>query len=414
MIGPGSLWGSWSGDPLISVPLGLAGALYGAAVIRLWRRAGTGAGVRPWRAAAWYAGLLAVAIALLSPLDALAETLFAAHMAQHLALILVAPPLLLAGAPHLALPWLLPAGRRRALLGWWHRSVPERALRALGSILPAVVLQSAALWFWHLPGAYTAALDSETLHALEHATYLGTALLFWWAVLAPSGVRRHRQYALRIASVFVVMLQGGALGALLMFSRRAWYPVHASGAALWGMSTLEDQQLAGLVMWLPAGVVYFGAAIWLLAQWLGHEETLGRRHDAVRAATRLRTRGVAAGLAVVAVAILGVGCASPRGSDTPPSIAGGSAPNGRELIGSYGCGSCHMIPGVRDARGLVGPPLIHWSGRRLIAGELTNTPEHLVSWIVMPQSIEPGTGMPNLGVTDGQARDIAAYLYTLR
>ena len=86
---------------------------------------------------------------------------------------------------------------------------------------------------------------------------------------------------------------------------------------------------------------------------------------------------------------------------------------GRAAIDAYGCGSCHMIPGVKGAVGLVGPPLLAWSRRTVIAGELPNTPANLIRWIRHPQSIEPGTAMPNLGVSDADARAIAAYLATL-
>lgn len=95
-------------------------------------------------------------------------------------------------------------------------------------------------------------------------------------------------------------------------------------------------------------------------------------------------------------------------------VAGGDARRGRQQIVAYGCGSCHTIPGITGANGMVGPPLTSWSQRRIIAGEVTNTPDNLVYWITVPQSIEPGVAMPNLGVSDGQARDIAAYLYTLK
>jgi cytochrome c2 len=87
---------------------------------------------------------------------------------------------------------------------------------------------------------------------------------------------------------------------------------------------------------------------------------------------------------------------------------------GREKIRSYGCHSCHTIPGVAGAHALVGPPLIHWSRRVYIAGELPNTPENLEKWIQHPPQIEPGTAMPDMGVTEQDSRDIAAYLYTLR
>jgi cytochrome c len=92
----------------------------------------------------------------------------------------------------------------------------------------------------------------------------------------------------------------------------------------------------------------------------------------------------------------------------------GNPATGKALMQSYGCGSCHVIPGIRTARGMVGPPLLYYSRRTIIAGELPNTPANLAAWIENPVSIEPGTAMPNLGVTDTQAHDMAAYLYTLR
>jgi cytochrome c2 len=95
-------------------------------------------------------------------------------------------------------------------------------------------------------------------------------------------------------------------------------------------------------------------------------------------------------------------------------VEGGDAARGAKHIVAYGCGSCHTIPGITGADGQVGPPLTAWSRRRIIAGEVPNTPINLITWITVPQSIEPGVAMPNLGVSDGQARDIAAYLYSLK
>lgn len=95
------------------------------------------------------------------------------------------------------------------------------------------------------------------------------------------------------------------------------------------------------------------------------------------------------------------------------TVSGGNAKRGEAALEHYGCGSCHVIPGVRNANGMVGPPLV-WFGRRtVIAGEVANTPDELIAWIVDPQQIEPTTAMPNLGVTEADARDMAAYLYRL-
>lgn len=114
---------------------------------------------------------------------------------------------------------------------------------------------------------------------------------------------------------------------------------------------------------------------------------------------------------LLAGVVLLAGC----GADTPVRpVAGGDAMAGRKLIGNYGCGSCHVIPGIGGANGMVGPPLTHFAQRAFIAGQVTNNADFLVRWITVPQAIEPGTAMPNLGVTEGQARSIAAYLYTLR
>jgi cytochrome c len=117
-------------------------------------------------------------------------------------------------------------------------------------------------------------------------------------------------------------------------------------------------------------------------------------------------------LIVIALAILAAACRKER---LPAlSVTAGDPERGKQQIIAYGCGSCHIIPGVRGANGLVGPPLNHFAYRAYIAGEVPNNPDFLTRWISVPQSIEPGTAMPNLGISEGKARDIAAYLYTLK
>lgn len=127
-----------------------------------------------------------------------------------------------------------------------------------------------------------------------------------------------------------------------------------------------------------------------------------RLHMALRSYTMLST-----------ILLLAMGCNEASGREPRRSIPGGDADKGKELIISYGCGSCHMVPGIREAQGTVGPPLFAWARRVYIAGEVPNTPDFLIRWIEMPQAIEPGTAMPNLGVTEEEARNMAAYLYTL-
>ena len=122
---------------------------------------------------------------------------------------------------------------------------------------------------------------------------------------------------------------------------------------------------------------------------------------------------LSAGLALMASGAV-AGCTGGQ-STAPYNVAvAGSPQHGRALLSQYGCGACHIIPGVHAARGLVGPPLYFWSRRTMIAGELPNTPENLERWIENPPAIEPGTAMPNLGVTPAEARDMTAYLYTLQ
>lgn len=124
---------------------------------------------------------------------------------------------------------------------------------------------------------------------------------------------------------------------------------------------------------------------------------------------RLRMRSII----TIAGATLLAGCEVFGSHPADRSVEGGDPSRGRAAIAAAGCGSCHAIPGVRGADGAVGPSLEHWSERRIIAGVVPNDPDRLVTWITVPQSIVPGNAMPNLGVTDGQARDMAAYLYTL-
>jgi putative membrane protein len=240
--------------------------LYAAGVSRLWREAGTSHGIERWRLGCFAAGWVVLAAALLPPIDALAAQLFSAHMLQHELLMLAAAPLLVLARTLSVWLWAFPPARRRAL----RRVFGQRWLTVpwgwLTRPFVAWLLHAAALWLWHLPSLFNAALRDEGIHALQHASFYFTACFFWWALLRG---RTARSQGAAIAYLFTTMIHTGALGALLVFSPRIWYPVYGERALSWGLTALEDQQLGGLIMWLPGGLIYVAACLALVANWLG-------------------------------------------------------------------------------------------------------------------------------------------------
>lgn len=244
----------------------------------LWRRAGVGGGVAVWRALAFAGGVLALALALLT-LDPRADGSLAWHMLQHMLLIVVAAPLLVLGTPLYVLGWTLPLGTRRAAARAWNRS-PGLPILGRGLTHPVLVwvLATAVFWGWHVPRLYEAAADNGALHALEHLSFLGSSGLFWWALLQPQG-RRTLARGAGVVYLFMTVLQGSLMGALLVFSRAPLYPEYAAHAVAEGRSPLADQQLAGLVMWVPFDVVYLALAGAFFVQWWRDEEAAQRRRD---------------------------------------------------------------------------------------------------------------------------------------
>lgn len=277
---PETLWQSWSLSPTILGGLLLVALLYAQGVATVWRQAGPGRGISYGRVVAFALGLLTLFIALISPLDALSEALLAAHMVQHLLLMLLAAPLLVYGLPPAALAWATPRPLRLRLARWWHRHPGPARVWAFFS-RPGVVwvLHAAALWLWHLPAFYQAALLDERIHVLEHASFLAAALLFWWT-LAHHG---QAEPVTMVLFAFTTALYSGLLGALLTFASQPWYPAYSILAYAWGLTPMEDQQLAGVIMWVPAGLVYLGAALLLLGRWLSREE--GGKAQVVRPRT---------------------------------------------------------------------------------------------------------------------------------
>jgi putative membrane protein len=206
---------------------------------------------------AWWIGWAVLAIALLSPLDAWGAQLFSIHMVQHEVLMLVAAPLLVLGKPFAVLAWALPMpwrhGARRAFGSAWCRSV-------FGVLTVPVVawwLHAIVVWVWHAPPLFEASLRNAALHDLQHATFLASALLFWWVML-------HRSRGANPPSILWIsttLLHTGVLGMLLTFAPAPWYPFYAATTGAWGLTPLEDQQLGGLIMWVPSGALLLAIAL---------------------------------------------------------------------------------------------------------------------------------------------------------
>ena len=244
----------WPWRPGVGLLLVTVGAVYVRGWVRLRRRS-RGRLRSTWRLAAYLGGLLTIALALMSPVDRLAELLFAAHMVQHQLLLMLAPPLLLLGNPVPPILWGLPPPLRRAVGGSLARGGHlRRALRRLTWMPVAGAVYSLNLWLWHLPAAYQAALGHAPLHDLEHLAFFGAALLFWWPVIGPAPRWEARRgtiyYGLRIVYVILVTAQNTLLGAVIGLTERVLYPWYAATTPrVFDLSPLDDQALGGGIMW---------------------------------------------------------------------------------------------------------------------------------------------------------------------
>jgi putative membrane protein len=271
------IWSAWSFEPAVVAILLVSGLLYARGLARLWSAAERGAGIRSWEASAFAGGWLVIALALISPLHAMGSVLFSAHMTQHELLISVGAPLLVLGRPFIPFLWAVSPQWRRRLGNWTKRRAVRSAWGLVSRAPAAFSLHAIALWVWHLPGPYQATLTSELMHSLQHASFLVTALLFWWAILSArnNGVAR----GAAVVYLFLTVLQTSALGALLAFSRSLWYPVYAATTPAWGITPLEDQQLGGLIMWIPGSLAYIIAGLAIFAGWLRESESTNRTAD---------------------------------------------------------------------------------------------------------------------------------------
>lgn len=266
---------AWSWEPFMIGALVVTAWLYRRGARCLRAQVGPNRGLRRWEVASFWAGWWTLVIALLSPLHPWGKVLFSAHMTQHELLMVGAAPLLVLGRPIVAFLFAIPVQDARQISRVARRPKVQRVWRAITLPSVAWVLHAVALWTWHVPRFFDATLTNEFVHDLQHVSFFGTALLFWWALI--HGRAGLSGFGLAVLYLFTTMMHTGLLGALLTFAGTSLYPGYADNAASWSLTPLEDQQLGGLIMWVPAGLVYIVAALALVAGWMRMADTEQKR-----------------------------------------------------------------------------------------------------------------------------------------
>jgi putative membrane protein len=257
---------SWSWPLAINIPLFGVGFLYCLGFVRLSKHRTTPYPIKPLPPFLFAAGWLALVLALDSPIHELGEQLFWVHMTQHEILVLIAAPLLVLSHPLAVLVWAIPRKWRQPIASVAKISFLERTWLAVTAPAVAWTLHALALWIWHAPALFNLTLTSDVAHAAQHVSFFGTALVFWWTLV--HGHAGKLNYGASILYVFTTAIHTSVLGALLTFASRPWYSPYALTTAAWHLTPLQDQQIGGLVMWVPAGTVLIAIALWMVPKWL--------------------------------------------------------------------------------------------------------------------------------------------------
>ena len=246
--------GAWHLEPSVVTGAFIALAFYAYGVTTL-KGAFTG-----WRAASFTAGVVVIFVALVSPLDTAADRLLSMHMLQHVALTTIGPPLLLLGlSPALLEPLLRPG-------------LVNRAARLVTHPVFAGALFIVNMWFWHVPPVYGAAIDHVSVHITMHLAFILTGVLFWWPVIQPTPATGRHGEGARLLYLFATGMPMGLLALLFFASSGVIYDHYETADRLWGVSALDDQQIAGLVMGALGEAAAFAAITILFFRFLDHEE----------------------------------------------------------------------------------------------------------------------------------------------
>jgi putative membrane protein len=258
----------WTWPPLIVIPLFLTAIVYSLGMMKMLKRAKPSSFRR--RSIICFAlGWISLVIALDSPLHEIGEQLFWVHMTQHEILMLISAPLLVLGEPLFPFLWAMPNSLRDRVAAV-SRSAPfAKVWGAISAPLSAWLFSGFALWIWHFPWLFDQTLHSDWIHAAQHTTFLLSGLLFWWPLL---GHRQALGGGAAVAYVFTTAIHTSVLGALLTFAPRPWFSSYLATAPAWGLTALEDQQLGGLIMWIPAGTLLLVVALLLLVRWMNESQ----------------------------------------------------------------------------------------------------------------------------------------------
>jgi cytochrome c oxidase assembly factor CtaG len=270
----------WTWSWYLIVPLACIAILYTLGILELRRR---NSRISRQRVLCFVAGWFSLFLALDSPIHNISELLFWVHMTQHEILMLISAPLLVMARPLIPFLWAIPENWRTRVASLSRLVTLKRTWSFLSAPLAAWMLHAIALWLWHAPPLFVSALHSEFWHAAQHISFLGTALLFWWTLFNHHGGRLG--YGGAVLYVFTTVVHTSILGAWLTFSPKIWYTPYEHTARLWGLTALQDQQLGGLIMWIPAGTLLTVFGLALLLSWLRESQ---RRWEYTQTAALIR------------------------------------------------------------------------------------------------------------------------------